>query len=34
MKPIFNTLDKEQEKNIIDEWQNLIMDTYKKLKKD
>lgn len=34
MKPILYTLDKQALKIVMDEWQSLIMDTYKKLKKD
>jgi hypothetical protein len=34
MKPILYMLDTENLKLVIDEWQSLIMDTYKKLKRD
>jgi hypothetical protein len=34
MKPILYTLDTDQLKVLIDEWSQLILETYKKLKKD
>mmetsp|Transcript_39544 Transcript_39544/g.38056 ORF Transcript_39544/g.38056 Transcript_39544/m.38056 type:complete len:107 (+) Transcript_39544:3730-4050(+) len=34
MKPILYTLDIKDLKVVMEEWQNLIMDTYKKLKKE
>lgn len=34
MKPILYTLDFDNLKVVMEEWQSLIMDTYKKLKKD
>ncbi|CDW82512.1 wd g-beta repeat-containing protein [Stylonychia lemnae] len=34
MKPILYTIDTDQLKHLIDEWSNLIMETYKKLKKE
>ncbi len=34
MKPILYTLDNEQLKALIDEWASLILDTYKRLKKE
>ena len=34
MKPILYTLDVDYLKTVMDEWQSLIMDTYKKLKRE
>jgi hypothetical protein len=34
LKPLLNYLDKDQLRNCIDEWTVLILDTYKKLKKE
>lgn len=34
MKPIFNTMNVEQLKSLIDEWSQLILETYKKVKRD
>jgi len=34
MKPVLYTIDTDQLKHLIDEWSSLIMETYKKLKKE
>ena len=34
LKPILYTIDNEQLKQLIDEWSSLILDTYKRLKKE
>ena len=34
MKPILYTIDVDQLKYLIDEWSHLIMETYKKLKRE
>lgn len=34
MKPILYTIDMDQLKYLIDEWSNLILETYKKVKRD
>lgn len=34
LKPVFYSLDNDHLKLVIDEWSSLIMDTYKKLKKE
>ncbi len=34
LKPILYTIDNEQLKHLIDEWASLILDTYKRLKKE